>query len=293
MNLHTHCTTDWSNTSNTSTVNVADDQARGLDKAFGIDTTGDGNDDVFVRIGFSRASDNDIDADDINAVFEDTSRNGFNLEYKHTYSPTESLRAYISGDVSWDANSDVVADAVEAGYESQAGAYFVRSAKEGDTDYSRGSSTDDDWEQFIIEYSGSAVSSATGEIWDIDYSVYERFDVKAYSDTAATTQIGSTQRSPLGIDPANSDSYDAKPWAWSFNGIGNIAKIVFTRSVTTYAAGNNPAGASQQFPLAFNNFNPVSATGFVTPEPSSLAVFAVGGLGIVAGGIRRRRNQKA
>ena len=287
---------DFSNTSNTSNVTVADDLAIGLDEAFGVDTDNDDTADVFVRMGFSRTSDNNIDADDINAVFEDTSRNGFNVEYRHTYSPTESLKAYVSNDVSWDTNNGIVTDAVESGYETQAGDYFVRSAQDGDTGYSRGSASDDDWTQFVIEYAGSAVTSATGEIWDIDYSgVYERFDVKAYSDLSATTQIGSTQQSPLGIDPTDANSYDAKPWAWSFDGIGNIAKIVFTRSATTDAAGNNPAGASTQFPLAFNNFNPVSSVGFTSavPEPSTLAVFAVGSVGIAAGGITRRRKQKA
>jgi hypothetical protein len=278
---------DWSDTSTTSTVNVADDQAIGVDKAFGVDTTGNGTDDVFVRIGFSRTSDNDIDATDISAVFEDTSRNGvgYNAETN-----SETARAYISGDVSWANPGVVVADAVESGFETQAGAYFIRSAENGDTGYSRGTATDDDWTQFIIEYSGTAVTSATGEIWDIDYSgVHERFDVKAYSDSAATTQIGSTQRSPLGVDPTDADSYDAKPWAWSFDGIGNIAKIVFTRTATTDAAGNNLDSNNTQFPLAFNNFNPVSAIGYVTPEPSSLLAF--GGIFSLAMLHRRRRSE--
>lgn len=280
---------DWSDTSTTSTVSVADDQAVGVDKAFGVDTTGDGTDNVFVRIGFSRTADNNIDTTDIDAVFEDTSRNGYNVEYTVTDSPIEDARAYLSGDVSWDS-SRVVADAVESGFENQAGAYLIRSAIDGDTGYSRGSATDDDWTQFIIEYSGTAVTSATGEIWDIDYSgVYERFDVKAYSDSAATTQIGTTQRSPLGVVPTLADSYDAKPWAWSFDGIGNIAKIVFTRTATTDAAGNNLDTNNTQFPLAFNNFNPVSAIGYITPEPSS--ILALGGLFSLTFLHRRRRSE--
>lgn len=280
---------DWSDTSTTSTVSVADDQAIGVDKAFGVDTTGDGTDNVFVRIGFSRTADNDIDSTDINAVFEDTSRNGYNVEYTQTYSPIEDARAYLSSDVSWDS-SRKVADAVESGFENQAGAYLIRSAKDGDTGYSRGSEADDDWTQFIIEYKGTAVTSATGEIWDIDYStVYERFDVKAYSDYNATTQIGSTQRSPLGVDAADADSYDAKPWAWSFDGIGDIKKIVFTRTATTDAAGTTLDTTNAQFPLAFNNFNPVSAIGYFTPEPSSLLAF--GGIVSLAMLRRRRRSE--
>ena len=279
---------DWSDTSTTSTVSVADDQAIGVDKAFGVDTTGDGTDNVFVRIGFSRTADNDIDTTDINAVFEDTSRNGYNVEYTVTDSPIENAKAYSSNDVSWDS-SRIVADAVESGFENQAGAYLIRSAKDGDAGYSR-SVSNDNWTQFIIEYSGTAVTSATGEIWDIDKSdVYERFDVKAYSDSAATTQIGSTQRSPLGVDPTDADSYDAKPWAWSFDGIGNIAKIVFTRTATTDAAGNNLDNTNYQFPLAFNNFNPVSAIGYITPEPSSILAF--GGLFSLTFLHRRRRSE--
>ena len=224
-------------------------------------------------------------------MFEDTSRNGLNVEYTQTYSPIEDARAYLSGDVSWNS-SRVVADAVESGFETQAGAYLIRSAIDGDTDYSRGSATNDDWTQFIIEYSGTAVTSATGEIWDIDYSgVYERFDVKAYSDSAATTQIGTTQRSPLGVDPTDADSYDAKPWAWSFEGIGNIAKIVFTRTATTDSAGTTLDTGNTQFPLAFNNFNPTSAIGYFTPEPSSLLAF--GGIFSLAVLRRRRRSASA
>ena len=56
---------EWGNTSNTSTLTVADDQAIGLDKAFGVDTNGDSTDNVFVRIGFSRDGDNDLDTTDI------------------------------------------------------------------------------------------------------------------------------------------------------------------------------------------------------------------------------------
>lgn len=87
---------------------------------------------------------------------------------------------------------------------------------------------------------------------------------------------------------ADADAYDAKPWAWSFEGIGNIAKIVFTRTATTDAAGTTLDTNNAQFPLAFNNFNPVSSVGFFTPEPSSLLAFG----GIFSLAVLRRRNRR-
>ena len=90
---------------------------------------------------------------------------------------------------------------------------------------------------------------------------------------------GSLLASTTSPDPtygeANSQSLDARPWQWSFSDIGDIAKIVFTADNGNY-------------PLAFNNFNPVSSEGFTgsVPEPSSL--LAVGGV-FATVMLRRRR----
>jgi len=292
---------DWGNTSNTSTLTVADDQAVGIDKAFKVTTAGG---DVFVRMGFDRSDANNysasgstsgsLDANDIPIVFEDTSRIGYDVKarYNSNASPggssnTTTVEAgedarwgytsrYAAGHAGWSTEGDqttyVITDAVEQGFENQAGAFFVRAAKVADdglgadTGYSRTATTDgsttttnEDWESFIVEYSGVAVTSASGEIWDIDTGGgQEVFTVKAYN--SAGTELASTTSPSPTYGEDDSRSLDARPWQWSFSNVGNIAKIVFTADNGNY-------------PLAFNNFNPVSAIGYYTPEPSSLLAF--------------------
>ncbi|MCH1496752.1 MAG: PEP-CTERM sorting domain-containing protein, partial [Rubripirellula sp.] len=139
------------------------------------------------------------------------------------------------------------------------------------------------WESFIIECSATndaTVDSATGVIWDIDGTSNpdgaEQFIVTATLADSSTT----TETSPLG----NNFDLDAKPWAWSFSGTSSsITQIKFTR-----ASGND---YKTFFPLAFNNFNPVSAIGYITPEPSSLLSFGgIFSLAVVR--LRRRRAKR-
>jgi hypothetical protein len=304
---------EWGNFSNTSTLTVADDQAIGLDQAFRVSTAGG---DVYVRMGFDRSAANNnggtvgsLDANDIPVVLENTSRIGYDVKarYNHEASPGGSsglttveageearwayTSRYAAGHAGWTTEGDpttyVITDAVEQGYEDQAGAYFVRSAKVAgdglgaDTGYSRTATTDgstitdnEQWESFIIEYSGAAVTSATGEIWDIDTGGgQEVFTVSAY-DSGGTLLASTTSPSPT-YSESNTSSLDAKPWQWSFSDVGNIAKITFT-------ADNG------DYPLAFNNFNPVSAVGYIAPEPSSLLAFG----GIFSLAMLRRRHRR-
>ena len=305
---------EWGNTSNTSTLTVVDDQAVGLDQAFRVSTTGG---DVYVRMGFDRtAANNDggtvgsLDSGDIPIVLENTSRSASsitdNINYRYDKSGTNgpgsndaTLETGVGEEARWaytsrntphlqGGNSDyIITDAVDSGYESQAGEFFVRAALENDlgadTGYTRSATTDginttenDDWESFIIEYSGVAVIAATGEIWDIDVSVgAEGFTVKAYDSGG---DVIGTAASPTGLAETDANSLNASPWAWSFSGLSDpIAKIVFTKTDPT-----------KTWPLAFNNFNPVSAVGFVTPEPSSLLAFG----GIFSLAMLRRRHRK-
>ena len=304
---------EWGNFSNTSTLTVADDQAIGLDQAFRVSTAGG---DVYVRMGFDRTAANNnggtvgsLDAGDIPIVLESTSRSASgitdNINYRYDrsgiYGPGSNdatLETGVGEEARWaytskntphleGGNSEyIITDAIDTGYEAQAGEYFVRAAKENalgaDTGYTRSATTDgsttttnDDWESFIIEYSGADVTAATGEIWDIDNSTSsEGFYVKAYD--SGDLVIG-TATSPTGLDETDANSLNAKPWAWSFSGLSSpIAKIVFTKT-----------DPSATWPLAFNNFNPVSASGFTgaVPEPSSL--LAVGGIFSLAT-LRRR-----
>ena len=305
---------EWGNTSNTSTLTVADDQAVAVDQAFRVSTSGG---DVYVRMGFDRTAANNfggtvgsLDAGDIPIVLENTSRSASgitdNINYRYDKSGIEgpgsndaTLEAGVGEEARWaytskntphleGGNSDyIITDAIDTGYEAQAGEYFVRAAYENalgsDTGYTNTATTDgstptanDDWESFIIEYSGANVTEATGEIWDIDVSVgAEGFTVRAYDSGGGV--IGTTA-SPTGLAETDANSLNAKPWAWSFSGLSSpIAKIVFTKS-----------DASATWPLAFNNFNPVSAIGFVTPEPSSLLAFG----GVFSLAMLRRRHRK-
>lgn len=339
----------------TGIFTAGDDKAVPYDAWFKVDN---GGSPVYVRMAFSRSADNTIDSTDIPIAFEDTSRSGYSVEYRYnnaspneTATPTVAEReaadptvsayntvatdqeehwGFTLGYASWgtDSNSDgqtdyVITDAVEAGYEDQAGSFWVRSAKstvpsdsldsnstttgiqldgnldtgidvDGDgilestdiyTDdgYSRGSATNDDWEQFIIEYAGASVTAATGEIWDIDTGgSNEVFTVTAYNGSAdlgvsVSDTAGTYNSNPADALPeSNSGSFDALPWAWAFSGLSSpITKIVFTRT-----------GAAAQYPLAFNNFNPVSSVSILTPEPSSILAF-VSLFGVV--GLRRRK----
>jgi hypothetical protein len=306
---------EWGNVSNTSTLTVADDQAIGLDQAFRVSTSGG---DVYVRMGFDRTAANNfggtvgsLDAGDIPIVLENTSRSASgitdNINYRYDKSGVDGpgsndaiVEAGVGEEARWaytsrqtthlqanGANDYIITDAIEAGYETQAGEYFVRAAQENalgaDTGYTRSATTDgsnttanDDWESFIIEYSGADVTAATGEIWDIDVSTgSEGFTVTAYD--SSDVSIG-TASSPTALAESNANSLDARPWEWSFSGLASpISKIVFTKT-----------DASATWPLAFNNFNPVSSVGYVAPEPSSLLAFG----GIFSLAMLRRRHRR-
>lgn len=242
--------------------------------------------DVYVRFAFdssSGSSSGSIDSGDLSAVIE------------RTYHSTKSE---LDGDVfAYTALANDTRDYVQSGYEDQAGDFFVRAFKGSTSGTSTDTSFTHDninvsWDSFIIEYSttnGATVDSATGEIWDIDGSSTQ---AERFSVTATTTLETSTVNSPTGVPLTDSNSLDGLPWQWSFSGLsGSITKIEFDR----FGDGSGTDGYKDFFPLAFNNFNPVSSVGYTgaVPEPSTLAVFAVGSFGVVAGGIRRRRKQKA
>lgn len=307
-----------------------DDRAVPYDAWFKVDN---GGSPVYIRMAFDRSTGTtgSIDSDDIPVVFEDTSRNTavdatYNLQYKYNdTSPADSSGSnpttiesdqeahwgFTSRWVSWGdgvgaaANTHVITDAVETGYEDQAGEFLIRSAKgtattefpnadtNGDSTndtyfddgYSRTSGQTDDWDSFIIEYAGADVTAATGEIWDIDQGgTDEVFTVKAYNDatvlgTSVSDTAGTYNSNPAdALNESNANSFDALPWAWAFSGLSSpITKIVFTRT-----------GHASQYPLAFNNFNPVSAISQLVPEPSSLLAF--GGIFSLAVLRRRRRS---
>ena len=251
---------------------------------------------VRVSFGFSRVADGTLDAEDIPGVIEDTSRSGIFVKYRDTLSPTDDRYGYVSYGSTWggtdeDGNSidpnQLVTDTIAPGFENQAGAYMLRSAKDGDPGYSRGSSTDDNWEQFIIVFDDVnqvGVTASSGEIWDIDIgNTAEAFSVNAYDEYG---NLLATKVSPLGLDAADPNSLDAEPWMFAFDPAndgytGYISKLVFNRT---------GGDTSQFYPLAFNNFNPLNGSGYAAvPEPSSFLLFSV----LTAVTIQfRRRNRK-
>ena len=263
-------------------VTVADDQIVPIDAWFQVQTSG--GDNVYVRFGFDLDGDGDLDSADTPAVLEGTY--GGTSDEQGTTSPSyvgpSEIFAYTSA-----VGSDVNADYIESGYESQAGSFFVRARKDnnGDSTETNDSGDQESWTSFIIEYAGAAVSEATGEIWDIDAggSGAERFAVTVTGNSASVTDgtYTVTENSPTGLLETNASSLDAKPWQFSFgsaDGFTDIDQIKITRFTGT--------GYTSFFPLAFNNFNPVSAVGFVTPEPSSLLAFG----GIFSLALLRRRH---
>jgi len=240
-------------------VTVSDDQIIPYDAYFRVQNSS--NQDVFVRFAFDLDADGVLESTDTPAVFEAT-YGGTSAEFG---TPPADIFAYTS-------NSK--ADFVEAGYESQAGSFFVRARKDQSADgvESNDSSDQESWTSFIIEYEGASVTQATGEIWDIDAggAGAEQFTVTATGSSSTVSSSYSVEEvSPLGLHEVNDpSSLDALPWQFEFStsdGFTDIDQIKITRFSGT--------GYKSYFPLAFNNFNPVSATGYVTPEPSSLLAF--------------------
>jgi hypothetical protein len=215
------------------------------DEDIGLTTGFLTNDGVTVTFGFDTNNDG---VADLAAAFEDT------LDKPATGSGKEDEFGYCSTNYgSFDCSTDQAA----AGYENQLGDFFIRQSGPQGTD----------WDSFIIEYDApNPVTAASGEIWDIDRGVsgWELFHVTAYDVLGAVLE---TQISPQGKFEHNPETLDAKPWAWTFSGLSDIDKIVFTRDTN--------AGSKPYFPLGFNNFNPTSNAVFV-PEPSSSLLLTLG-----------------
>ncbi len=206
------------------------------------------NDGVTVTFGFDTNNDN---VADLAAAFEDTLEEAPSVEPEIGYT-TSNYGSFAP-----------TADQAAPGFEDQLGSFFIRSRSAAN------------WNSFIIQYDAlTAVTAASGEIWDIDRGAlgYEQFYVSAYDDLG---NLLATEVSPRGLYETNPDTLDAKPWAWTFSGLSDIDKIVFSRSTES--------GAKDYFPLGFNNFNPTSAA--IVPEPSTALLVGLGMIGLAT---RRR-----
>ena len=191
--------------------------------------------------------------------------------------------AYLStGATAKPAGSNYAADGVAAGYESQAGDFFLR----GQNGFG--------WTDFVVTYGGTAISSASGEIWDLDQGV-DGVRVTAYDSLYNELAYNL-------YDISEGDAaLDSAPWQWAFSNVGTISYIYISKleafgSVVAgqYANfdGDSSTGTDTSginFRMAFNNFNATSAAFFGTPEPSSLLAF--GGILSIAILRRRRRSE--
>jgi len=125
----------------------------------------------------------------------------------------------------------------------------------------------------IIYDATNPVTSASGEIWDIDGNVRnsktEQFFVEAFNGTQSLASM----LSPLGTR-SGAASLDGKPWGFGFHGLSDITRIEISFT------GSKKSGIG----LAFNNFSPVedvSAQINSVPEPSTIIIFSLGAAGLL------------
>lgn len=188
-------------------------------------------DDIKVSFGFDTDDDGVLDA---NAVFEQSG---------NTDAGEDTGFWGIGG----------ARDIAAPGFEEQLGDFFLRQS--------------DPYQPFgvftILYDSNRPVTSASGEIWDIDGSnrKTEQFLVQAFDEDLL---LGSIE-SPLG----NNSLLDGKPWRFSFEELSNINRIEITFT------GSKTKGIG----LAFDNFYPLSkaseANHVVEPDTFLVWVFVV------------------
>ncbi|MCH1439639.1 MAG: PEP-CTERM sorting domain-containing protein [Rubripirellula sp.] len=213
---------------------------------------------------------------------EDTSNKKVASSSGTTFSNDANFAYLSTGATAKPSGSNYAADGVAAGYESQAGDFFLR----GQNGFG--------WTDFVVTYGGTEVTSASGEIWDLDQGV-DGVRVTAYDSSYSELAYNL-------YDISEGDAaLDSAPWQWAFNNVGTISYIyvskleAFGSEVAGQYAnfdGNPATGADTSdinFRMAFNNFNATSAAFFVTPEPSSLLAF--GGIFSLAMLRRRRRSE--
>lgn len=188
--------------------------------------------------------------------------------------------AYLSTDPSVTNGNTTAADGVLPEYEEQAGDYFLR----GQNGLG--------WTDFVVTYGGTDVSSASGEIWDLDQGV-DGVRVTAYD--ASYNELGYEL---YDISEGDAD-LDSAPWQWAFSNVGTISYIYISKLEAFGSAvagqyanfdGDPSTGVNTSninFRMAFNNFNATSSEFFGVPEPSSLIVFMC--IGSLASLRRERR----
>lgn len=227
-------------------------------------------------------------ADDPSWYSEDTAN--IKVVGSSGFSPNETF-AYLSTDpTAKPAGSTTAADGLAEGFETQGGDYMLRG----------GSGTG--WTDFVITYGGTAVSSASGEIWDLDQGV-DGVRVTAYDSSFNELAY------QLYDISEGDDDLDSKPWVWNFSNVGTIGYIYVSKleAFGSVAAGQyanfdgDPTTGSDlsntNFRMAFNNFNATSSSTFALPAPvpeptSLLSLSGIFSLGLLSRVRRKSRFKK-
>jgi hypothetical protein len=168
-----------------------------------------------------------------------------------------------------------VYDRAREGYGAQLGRFFIRQLADGEPE-TVGPRPD----PFVILYDTTqTIREFSGEIWDIDGAVggTEQWMVEAL-DAAGNRLAGVDEiYSPIGVD-GGPGSLDSLPWTFGFRDLPDGLRAIRLTFIGTKEQGVG---------LAFNNFSATRSLAPV-PEPSSLALAAFGGLGLLAAARRLR-----
>lgn len=155
-------------------------------------------------------------------------------------------------------------DIPDAGYFGQLGTWFLRSSTSGSN-----------FGKLVIKYTTAlTVTSASGEIWDIDGEPPDTEQYRVQAFDSSNVLLG-TIDSPVGTLPTLTAPLDGQPWQFVFSGLsGSIDHIEISFT------GTKTGGIG----LAFNNFYPTTV-----PEPG-MGALLLGAWPLISRRVRLRRS---
>lgn len=141
---------------------------------------------------------------------------------------------------------------------------------------------------FIIDYNTTiTIDALSGEIWDIDGTADIGFEQWIVEVLDRSGRVVATQISPRGLDPSLTNaSLDSLPWTFAFSNLTALSTEV-TRVRISFST--EPGAKTGGVGLAFNNFSAFQAV----PEPGSVILTAIGGIGLLALSRRARGSRRA
>jgi hypothetical protein len=123
---------------------------------------------------------------------------------------------------------------------------------------------------FLVKYSGKAVNSASGQIWDVDHA--EKYEINALDSSGMVIKSIITPNVPSN---GGKNTFDGKPFTFSFANLESSIGYIQIQGISKDGGGG----------FAFDNFNPTQAV----PEPITGLVVAAG-MGGAA--LRRAKSKK-